>query len=64
MREGLLIQDDKIDVLISEAYRLLLRRSKRSMLMYGLLPPTATIVITYANYVFKEVMSARVPLRK
>ena len=26
------------------------------MLMYGLLPPTATVVITYAHYGFKEVV--------
>ena len=34
------------------------------MLMYGLLPPTATIVITYANYVFKEVVVCWVTFQK
>ena len=29
---------------------------RRYMLMYGLLPPTATVVITYAHYGFKEVV--------
>ena len=27
-----------------------------NMIMYGLLPPTATVVITYAHYGFKEVV--------
>ena len=27
-----------------------------NILMYGLLPPTATVVITYAHYGFKEVI--------